>query len=66
MNNIYFFVIVIIGFIVNLTVPILAIIKLSLHLEHRITTIEVELKNISKDINNMYKIYKIGDKNAIN
>lgn len=63
MNNIYFFVIMIIGFIVNLTVPIIAIIKLTMTFEHRITTIEVELKNIAKDINN---ISKKGDKYAVN
>ena len=53
----------IIGFIVNLTVPIIAIIKLTMTFEHRITTIEVELKNIAKDINN---ISKKGDKYAVN
>ena len=63
MNNIYIYIIIFIGFIINAIMLSITITKLSLNIEHRLTKLEATYEDIKKDIENFFKkIEKVNEK----
>ena len=63
MNNIYVYIIIFVGFIINAIMLAVTITKLSLNIEHRLTKLETVYEDIKKNIENFFrKIEKINEK----